>query len=147
MNFAYVTFFEAIAWIFTCGKNQMMPQLAHRIWYFVILPIKLFLKHKNKAEFKYLDEFEVLSSDFPALKTSAASMTTVASTASFYQKKLLILMVWSSLAPKRSIPVPFCRMDHQKSNFSLISDILSVGGCWGQPILLFWKLVDKNQMS
>ena len=23
----------------------------------------------------------------------------------------------------------------------------SVGGCWGQPILLFWKLVDETQMS
>ena len=41
-----------------------------------------FSKHKNKAEFKCLDDFEVLSSDFPGLKTSAASMTTVASTAS-----------------------------------------------------------------
>ena len=41
-----------------------------------------FSKHKNKAEFKYLDEFEVVSSDFPGLKTSAASMTSVASTAS-----------------------------------------------------------------
>ena len=41
-----------------------------------------FSKHKNKAEFKCLDDFEVLSSDFPGLKTSAASMTSVASTAS-----------------------------------------------------------------
>ena len=41
-----------------------------------------FSKHKNKAEFKYLDDSEVLSSDFPCLKTSAASMTSVASTAS-----------------------------------------------------------------
>ena len=45
-------------------------------------PKKIFSKHKNKAEFKYLDEFEVLSSDFPDLKTSAASMTSVASVAS-----------------------------------------------------------------
>ena len=43
---------------------------------------KIFSKHKNKAEFKCLDDFEVLSSDFPGLKTSAASMTSVASTAS-----------------------------------------------------------------
>ena len=42
----------------------------------------LFSKHKNKAEFKCLDDSEVLSSDFPGLKTSAASMTSVASTAS-----------------------------------------------------------------
>ena len=62
-------------------------------------------------------------------------------------KKILILMVWSSLAPKWSIPVPFCRLDHQKSIFSLISDILSIGGCWGQSILLFWKQMEETQMS
>jgi hypothetical protein len=48
-----------------------------------------FPKHKNKAEFKCLDDSEVLSSDFPGLKTSATSMTLVASmtsTASFHQK-------------------------------------------------------------
>ena len=53
------------------------------------------LKHHNKAEFKDLDESEVLSTDFPGLRTSAASMTSTAlttsmasmtSTASFYQK-------------------------------------------------------------
>ena len=41
-----------------------------------------FSKHENKAEFKCLNDSEVLSSDFPGLKTSAASMTSVASTAS-----------------------------------------------------------------
>ena len=43
---------------------------------------KLFFKHKNKTEFKCLDDFEVLSSDFSGLKTSAASMTSLTSTAS-----------------------------------------------------------------
>jgi hypothetical protein len=41
-----------------------------------------FSKHKDKAKFKCLDDSEVLSSDFPGLKTSATSMTSVASTAS-----------------------------------------------------------------
>ena len=54
-----------------------------------------FSKHKNKAKFKCLDDSEVLSSDFTSLKTSAASMTSMASTAlvasmtstaSFHQK-------------------------------------------------------------
>jgi hypothetical protein len=54
-----------------------------------------FSKHQNKAEFKDLDDLEVLSSDFPVLRTSAASMTSTApttsmasmtSTASFHQK-------------------------------------------------------------
>ena len=35
-------------------------------------------------------------------------------------KKILILMVGSSLVPKWPIQVPFCRMYHQKSKFSLI---------------------------
>jgi hypothetical protein len=39
-------------------------------------------KHKNRAEFKCLDDSEVLSSEFSGLKISAASMTSVASTAS-----------------------------------------------------------------
>ena len=41
-----------------------------------------FSKHKRKAEFKCLEESEVLSSDFPGLKTSAASINSVTSTAS-----------------------------------------------------------------
>jgi hypothetical protein len=62
----------------------------------MILPKKYFFsKHQNKAEFKDLDDLEVLSSDFPVLRTSAASMISTASTtsmasmtstASFHQK-------------------------------------------------------------
>ena len=48
---------------------------------------KLFCsKHKNKAKFKCLDHSEVLSSDFPGLKISAASMASMTLTASFHQK-------------------------------------------------------------
>ena len=56
-------------------------------------------------------------------------------------------MVRSSLASKWSKPVPFYGRDHQKSKFLLISGILSFGGCWGQPMVLFWKLVDETQIS
>ena len=42
---------------------------------------------------------------------------------------------------------PFFGMDHQKSNFLLIYDTLSVGGCWGQLMSFFWKLVDETQIS
>ena len=45
-------------------------------------PKTFYSKYKNKAEFKCLDDFEVLSSDFPGLISSAASMISVASTAS-----------------------------------------------------------------
>ena len=53
-----------------------------------------FSKHKNEAEFKCLDDSKVLCSDFPGLKISGASMTSVTSTASmtstasFYQKRI-----------------------------------------------------------
>ena len=58
-------------------------------------PKNFFSRHKNKVKFKCLDDSDVLCSDFPGLKTSAASMTSVASvasmasmtsTASFHQK-------------------------------------------------------------
>ena len=52
-------------------------------------------------------------------------------------------MIGSYLAPKWPIWVLFCGMHQQKSNFSL----LSVGGCWDQPMLLFWKLINETQMG
>ena len=51
--------------------------------------------HQSKVKFKNLDDTEVLSSDFPGLRSSATSMTSTAlttsvdsmtSTASFYQR-------------------------------------------------------------
>ena len=36
----------------------------------------------------------------------------------------------------------FFGMNHQKSIFLLINDTLAVRGCWGQLMLLFWKLVE-----
>jgi hypothetical protein len=51
-------------------------------------PKNFFSKHKNKAEFKCLDDTEVLSSDFPGLKTSLVLMNSVASTASMASKTL-----------------------------------------------------------
>ena len=65
---------------------------------------------------------EVLSSNFEDLAasvTSTASTTLMASMTFTFIKKN-ILMVGSSLASKWPILVPFCRLFHQKSNFSLI---------------------------
>ena len=56
-------------------------------------------------------------------------------------------MVGSSLAPKWPMLIPFCVMNDNFFNFLLISDALSVGGCWGQPILLFFKLINEAQMG
>ena len=58
----------------------------------MILPIlnNIFSKHQNKAEFKNLDDSEVLSSDFLDLKISAASMASTASTASMASTALTV---------------------------------------------------------
>ena len=100
-----------------------------------------------KSSVVIFQDLEPLQPQWPLhpKKTSMASMT---STASFHQKKTLIPIVGSFLA-YWPILVSFCwtdLLDHQTPNFSLISDILSVGGCWGQQMLLFWKLVDETQM-
>ena len=42
---------------------------------------------------------------------------------------------------------PFLWNGSSKIQFLLISDTLSVGGCWGHPMSFFWKLVDETQMS
>ena len=44
---------------------------------------------------------------------------------------------WIIPSTQMTNTILFCGMDHQKSKFSLISDTLSVGGCWGQLMLLF----------
>ena len=56
---------------------------------------------------------------------------------SISSKNFLIVVFRSSLVPKWPIVVPFCGMDHKKSNFSMIFDTLYVRGCWGQNTLLF----------
>ena len=99
---------------------------------------------------------EVLSSDFLGLRnlcslmdlSSLCNLTGLNSLYSPISSKIfLILMIRSSLAPKWPIRVPFCVRNNQKSNFQLISEVFSVRACWGQPMLLFWKLVDETQNS
>ena len=63
-------------------------------------------------------------------------------------KELLNMMVnWIILSAQITNTSPFLRNGSSKSNFSLIFDTLSFRGCWGQPMLLFWKLVDETQIS
>ena len=99
---------------------------------------------------------EVLSSDFLGLRNlcslmDLSSLCNLTGLNSLYSpissQNILILMVWSSMVSKWPIPVLFCGMDHQKSKISLIYGTLSVGGCWGQPMLIFWKLDDETQIS
>ena len=94
-----------------------------RVYTKKVVNFNILSKHRNKAQFKNLDDSKVLSRHFSDLRTSAASTASMASmtfTASFQQTKILIVMVGSSLAPLWPIQVPFWGMDHQKSNVLLI---------------------------
>ena len=88
----------------------------------------LFLKHQNKVKFKNLDAFEVLSSDFPVLKTSAASLASTAPLQPYFIKELPVHDAWIIRGTKMTNIGPFCGMDHQKYTFSLIYDTLTVRG-------------------
>ena len=95
-----------------------------------------FSEHKNKAEFKCLDE--VPSSDFPGLKTSAASMTSVTSTASmasmtstvsFYQKKNTHPHCLIIPGTKMTNTGPFLWNGSSKTILCTDFSTFSVGGC------------------
>ena len=66
-------------------KHSLLVHLCIKVDWYMSTPF--LTKHQNKAKFKDLDDSEVLSSDFPVLRTSAASMT---STASFHQKTSIL---------------------------------------------------------
>ena len=102
-----------------------------------------------------LDDSKVQSSGFLDLRnlcslidlSSLCNLTGLSSLCSPKSSTIfLMLVVWSSLAPKCPIPVPYCGIDYQKSKFSQIYVSLFVGGCGGQNMLLFWKLIDETQM-
>ena len=82
--------------------------------------------------------------------TSAASATSLASTAStalFPHKTSWFWWFdhqWYQNDQYRSF---FVEWIIKNQNISLIDGTLSVGGCWGQPLLIFWKLVDETQIS
>ena len=135
--------------------TEIGPKIQHDIsWFYHFFFLS---KHQNKAEFKNLYGSEVLSSDFPGLKTSAASMASTASTASMasmqwplkphFIKKITPDDDWIPLATKSPILVFFGGMDHHKTQIFTDICTFSVGGCRGQLILFFWKLVEKTQIS
>ena len=81
LNFAYLTSFQKnyIGWPQQPPTEKM---LKFNMIFHETTQNNFFSKHKNKPEFKCLDDSEVLSSDFSGPKTTAASMTSVTSTAS-----------------------------------------------------------------
>ena len=54
---------------------------------------------------------------------------------------------WIIPGTKMTITGPFLWNGSSKIQFFTDISTISVGGCWGQPMLLFWKLMDENQMS
>ena len=120
----------------------------------MIPPQILFLKHQNKAEFKNLDDSEVLSSDFTGLKTLQPlwpHRPQQPHWPHWPQQPYFI----KELLDSDCLIIPGTNMTNTgfsswngSSNIQYFTDIwyLSVGGFWGQPMLLLWKLVDETQM-
>ena len=81
LNFAYLTSFQKnyIGWPQQPPTEKM---LKFNMIFHDSTQKNFFSKHGNKAEFKCLNDSEVLRSDFSGLKPSAASMTSMTSTAS-----------------------------------------------------------------
>ena len=98
------------------------------------------------------NDSEVLSSDFLGLRNlcslndlnSLCNLTGLNSPIS--SKNFMILMVWSSMASNDQYWQFFVKWIIKNPNFHWCMVPLSFGGCWGQPILLFWKLVDETQI-
>ena len=60
-------------------------------------------------------------------------------------KKIIGPDGWIIRVTKMTNDGPFLLNGSSKILF--FTDTLSVGGCWGQPMLLFWKFVDETQMD
>ena len=76
-----------------------------------------FLKHQNKVKFKNLDAFEVLSSDFPVLKTSAASLASTAPLQPYFIKELPVHDAWIIRGTKMTNIGPFLWNGSSKIHF------------------------------
>ena len=83
---------------------------------------------------------------FQASMASTTSMASMTFTASLHQKKVTAPDDWMLPGNQTTNTDPF--LCHGSSKTQIFTDIwtFSVRGCWGQSILLFWKLVDETQM-
>ena len=54
---------------------------------------------------------------------------------------------WIIPVTKMTNTGPFLGNGPSKIQFFTDISTISVGGCWGQPMSLFWKLMDETQMS
>ena len=53
---------------------------------------------------------------------------------------------WIIPGTKKTNTGPFLWNGSSKLQFFIDISTISVKGCWGQPMLIFWKLVDETQM-
>ena len=112
----------------------------------------LLSKHRNKAEFRYLEDPAVIFQALEPLQPQWPQQPQQPRWPQWPQQPHFIQELpepdgWIIPGTKMTSTSVFCWMDHQKSNFLFVSDIFSVRGCWGQPMLLFWKLVANIKMS
>ena len=54
---------------------------------------------------------------------------------------------WIIPGTKMTNTGPFLLNESSKIQFFTDISTISVGGCWGQPMLLFWKMIDETQIS
>ena len=113
-------------------------------WYFMILPQKIFFQNiKIKLNSWTWMTLKSLVVTFQALEPLQPQWPQQPQ----FVKNLLILMVGSFLAPKWPILIRFCGMDHQTSNFSLISDTLSVGAVEASQRYFFENWLIKHKWA
>ena len=103
----------------------------------MLLQNLLVSKNQNKAELNNLDDSEILSGTFLGLRTSLQPHWPHRLWQPHGPKQPLQLYIikelpdpnpWIILGTKMTNTGLFCGLNHQKFNFSLISDRFSVGG-------------------
>ena len=115
-------------------------------------------KHQNKAEFKNMDNSEVLCSNFSGLKSLQPHWSHQPHQLlqphwphqpiqPYFIKELPDSDGWMIPGTKMAKTGPFLLNGSSKSNFFTDFSNFSVGGFWGQPMLLFWKWIDDTQIS
>ena len=112
--------------------------------------VKIFIELLNPRTLKNSVVIFKTLNTFTASLTSAASAASMASATSkalFHQKTSWSWWFHPPWHQNYKKLVPFCGLDHKKSWFLVVSGNLDVRGCWGQAMLLFWKNIDKTQMS
>ena len=149
-----------VSWISFQKSNISWPQqpptgkaLKFNLIFHDSTKINFVSKHQNKAEFENLVNSEVLSSDFQALEPLQPQWPRQPQQPQWPQWPQQPHFIKKFTDPDGSmIPGtkmtntgPFLWNGSSKIQFFTDSSTFSVRGCWGQPMLLFWKLIHETQ--